>query len=665
MKRKLLVSSSLPPRSNTLIACTGMCCILLLSIVLFSPLERAAAASSARATINASQSLGTFTNTSEGINTAVWNGNILDSAAITSLKNANVKTMRYPGGSTSDVYHWQSNTTVPGQSYADPSNTFDAFMGVVQALGSGAQPIITVNYGSGTPQEAAGWVQYANKGGSGYNGPVPTYSGGSSIGHTYGIKYWEVGNEVYGNGSYTANWEYDTHSKKGATAYAQNAVQLIQAMKAVDPTIKVGVVLTTPGDWPDGIVDANDGDTMDWNHTVLSIAGPYMDFGVIHWYTDYASSGNYTDAGLLGSPSEIAGKVSTLHSLYAQYLGSRASQVGIALTEMNSNGGGNPPGKQTVSLVNGLFLADAYMTWLENGVFNVDWWAEHNGISTSGDNSSSLYGTANYGDMGVLSNGSSSGGISEPPADTPFPPYYGLQILSHLFGPGDTMVSSSSNQSLVAVHAVKQANGNLAVLLINKDPNNTYNVLLSLNGYSTAANATLYTYDENSSAIISAQGSSTSVSIVPYSLTAVVLQPGTGGGTPTPTNTPTPTPRSTPSPTPSPTPTSGASCKVIYMVTNQWPGGFGGNLSITNTGTTAINGWSLQFTFANGQKITQLWNGNYAQNGGTVTITNLSYNGSIPAGATLSSPPGFNGSWSSSNLNPTSFTLNGATCSTS
>jgi len=140
-----------------------------------------------------------------------------------------------------------------------------------------------------------------------------------------------------------------------------------------------------------------------------------------------------------------------------------------------------------------------------------------------------------------------------------------------------------------------------------------------------------------------------------------------GGGTPTPTptntptNTPTATPTSTPSPTP--TPTGGASCKVTYTITNQWNTGFGANLTITNTGTTAINNWSLQFSFANGQTITQLWNGNFTQNGPVVTVTNLSYNGSIPAGATLSSPPGFNANWSGSNTVPTSFTLNGMACS--
>ncbi|GHO56663.1 cellulase family glycosylhydrolase [Ktedonobacter robiniae] len=131
---------------------------------------------------------------------------------------------------------------------------------------------------------------------------------------------------------------------------------------------------------------------------------------------------------------------------------------------------------------------------------------------------------------------------------------------------------------------------------------------------------------------------------------------------PTPTTTSTPTPTPTTTSTPTPTPTSG-SCKVTYTVTNQWTGGFGATFTIINTGSTPINGWSLQFAFPNGQTITQLWNGNYTQSGANVTITNLSYNGSIPAGGMVSSEPGFNGSWSSANNPPTSFTLNGSHCS--
>ena len=142
-----------------------------------------------------------------------------------------------------------------------------------------------------------------------------------------------------------------------------------------------------------------------------------------------------------------------------------------------------------------------------------------------------------------------------------------------------------------------------------------------------------------------------------------------GGTVPTPTptsgTTPTPTPTSGTTPTPTPTQPSGSSsCHVVYSITNQWPGGFQGSLSITNTGSSAINGWTLQFSFANGQTITQLWNGNYTQSGSMVSITNLSYNSSIPAGQSVSSPPGFLGTWNNStNAVPTSFTLNGVTCS--
>jgi cellulase/cellobiase CelA1 len=102
---------------------------------------------------------------------------------------------------------------------------------------------------------------------------------------------------------------------------------------------------------------------------------------------------------------------------------------------------------------------------------------------------------------------------------------------------------------------------------------------------------------------------------------------------------------------------------VHYAITNQWPGDFGAALTITNTGTTAINGWNLKFSFANGQTITQLWNGNYTQSGGNVAITNLSYNCTISPGQQVSSEPGFNGAWSGTNNPPTSFTLNGVACS--
>jgi hypothetical protein len=184
------------------------------------------------------------------------------------------------------------------------------------------------------------------------------------------------------------------------------------------------------------------------------------------------------------------------------------------------------PGRQSVSLVNALFLTEDYMTWLENGVSNVDWWDTHNGIVTNGDNDPSLYGTTSYGDYGVLANGSSANGLSEPKADTPFPTYYGLQMLTKLAHSGDRMVAASSNQSLVTTFAVKQHDGKLAVLLINTSPTDTYHVALSFKGSTPAAHAKVYFYGEGSTSISTSQADGPAATTVqtlpPYSLTTVV-----------------------------------------------------------------------------------------------------------------------------------------------
>jgi cellulose 1,4-beta-cellobiosidase len=105
-------------------------------------------------------------------------------------------------------------------------------------------------------------------------------------------------------------------------------------------------------------------------------------------------------------------------------------------------------------------------------------------------------------------------------------------------------------------------------------------------------------------------------------------------------------------------------CQVTYTVTNQWPGGFGGNIAIQNTSGSAWTSWNLAFTFpASGQAVTQVWNGTFSQSGLNVTVANLSYNGAVAANASVNPNPGFNGSWTSSNPIPTSFTVNGNACS--
>ncbi|WP_395994358.1 cellulose binding domain-containing protein [Catenulispora acidiphila] len=102
-------------------------------------------------------------------------------------------------------------------------------------------------------------------------------------------------------------------------------------------------------------------------------------------------------------------------------------------------------------------------------------------------------------------------------------------------------------------------------------------------------------------------------------------------------------------------------CHATYARTSEWPGGFTANVTIANTGTTAVNGWTLGWSFPGDQKITNAWSATATQSGSNVTATNVAYNGSIAPGGTTSF--GFQGTYGSNDSSPTAFTLNGTACS--
>ncbi|MGX9885010.1 cellulose binding domain-containing protein [Streptomyces sp. NPDC002276] len=108
-----------------------------------------------------------------------------------------------------------------------------------------------------------------------------------------------------------------------------------------------------------------------------------------------------------------------------------------------------------------------------------------------------------------------------------------------------------------------------------------------------------------------------------------------------------------------PTPPTGA-CSVTYKITNQWAGGFQADVQVTNTGSTTWNGWSLGWSFADGQQIGQLWNADWVQSGAAVTAKNVSWNGTVAAGSSVGF--GFTGSWSGVNTKPTSFKVGDQAC---
>jgi poly(hydroxyalkanoate) depolymerase family esterase len=117
-------------------------------------------------------------------------------------------------------------------------------------------------------------------------------------------------------------------------------------------------------------------------------------------------------------------------------------------------------------------------------------------------------------------------------------------------------------------------------------------------------------------------------------------------------------PPTSPPPT-SPPPTGGA-CHVTFVKTSEWAGGFVANVTINDTGTAAINGWRLTFTFPGDQVITSAWSATVTQSGASVTAVNASFDGTISPGGNVSF--GMQGTWTSNDTAPSSFSLNGAAC---
>ncbi|GII80954.1 alpha-L-arabinofuranosidase [Sphaerisporangium rufum] len=652
----------------------------------------AAADGAVTVTVNARAGLAAVPDTGMGANHAIWDAGLGGDAAADLLKDAGVKMLRYPGGSYSDIYHWKTHTAPGG--YVAPDTDFDTFMSRVRR--TGAQPMIIANYGTGSPQEAAEWVKYAN------------------VTKGYGAKYWEIGNELYGNGHYGANWEADDHADKTPAGYAREVVAFADAMKAVDPTIKIGAVLTTPANWPDGIIAA--GDSATWNQTVLSIAGPKIDFGIVHWYPSGADT-----AATLRTPAVLGDTMYELRRQITRYAGANADRIGIAMTEINSDRGRNTqPGA--------IFAADAYSTLLAEGVFNVDWWDVHNGP----DKITTEAGQTDYNDFGLLSSGGCVGDVCEPPYNTPFPVYHAIAMTSDFARPGDRFVRAGSDDALVTAHAVRRGDGDVAVMLLNKDPDSERTVTIDYAGITPAAGApTVRTLTNGATSVTTAQaGTATTQTLPPYSVTTLLVHTTDGRvvGAPLPPGPPVATevtdrtatlswlaPPGTmggvkfeiqrqngttseqwgettgtsftvrnlrpgtrytvnvlardtagriSGPSAPLTFTTGApaesTCAVKFAPASDWASGYVLNVTVTNNGTKAIGDWTLDFSWPTPyQQISGGWSATWTQQGRDVKIVGTAPLAAGGGSASAGTVVNYNGP----NILPQAFTLNGTVCS--
>jgi hypothetical protein len=367
---------------------------------------------------------------------------------------------RWPGGSESDSYHWATNSfCAAGGGYAWEQSQYDNFMKTT-VLPAKLDVAITVNYGSdaacsggGDPTEAAAWVA-------------------ESKAHGYPVVAWTVGNEVYGS------WEFDLHSTPhDATTYA-NAVATgyYPLMKAANPSAKIGVVAA-------GSYEPS------WDQYVF--ANAKHDFVELHYYPQ--GPGNESDAYLLGPG--VPAFASALASLRAEMTAAGdPPSTPIMVGEINSVYAN--PGKQTVSIVNGLWTGMVVGEMMKAGVSLATWWAAYPGCSTGNNNSSSLYGWQNFGSYNLFSDGppASQDCDSGMAAGTPYPSGRAYALLSRFAGSGATMLAATVPGSTVRAYA-DALDGGYDVMLFNLSETATQRASIAIKGAGKARfHATQYTY---------------------------------------------------------------------------------------------------------------------------------------------------------------------------
>ena len=409
-----------------------------------------------------------------GLNTAAWDYDFDTVDTSNELKEIGCTTFRFPGGSLSDEYHWATGTSSANES--PWGNSFADF--VHMATNLNATVFITVNYGTGTSNEAAAWVASAN------------------ITNHCNFKYWEIGNEVYGK------WETDSNSlPHDPLTYATRAAGYIQLMKAKDPTIKIGAVAALGEDAntnyiADMVTNPVSGQVhYGWTPVMLMTfkkLGIYPDFLVYHYYPQHTISGiNSSDSDPLllqvagntcrQTQSDWASAAADLRRQISDYIGGPGTNIELCVTENNSDSGAL--GKQSTGIVNALYMADSLGQLMKTEFNSLIWWDLRNGPDLNGNFDPLLYGWRTYGDLGIVDG-----------TTTVYPTFYTMKLMQSFVRAGDSVLNTSSDYLLLSDYAVHRTNGMLTVLVINKDLTTNFTGRVILDGFSPAPNATVQSY---------------------------------------------------------------------------------------------------------------------------------------------------------------------------
>jgi len=398
-----------------------------------------------------------------GMNMAYWYPQSTPQI-VPAFQTAGIKAIRWPGGSGSDVYHWETNS-ICGGGYTVPDGNFPSPLVSELWTPTNLDVAITANYGTnaacngpGEPSEAADWVASALKNGN------------------Y-VSHWTVGNEVYGS------WETDMHTvKNDPTTYA-NAVATgyYPQMKAANPNTLVGVVAQPNNNPP-------------WDPIVLAKAK--YDFVEYHYYPQ--APGQESDTYLVHQAAlDLTTNINALKADLAQY---GKADTPIYVGEIGSVY--TDPGKQSSSITQALYAGQVLGELMNDGVTRATWWIGFGGCSddSSGNFSSSLYGWQNFGGYMVFSDGTPEYGCesaTQTAAGTLLPTARAFEVFSKIAVSGENVLSATVAGDTTDVRAyAATSSGGTALLLFNDNETANEALLVQLTGATTASSVTVTTYDK-------------------------------------------------------------------------------------------------------------------------------------------------------------------------
>ena len=406
----------------------------------------------------------------------LWNGttNSVDSRYVPLVKSLAPPLLRFPGGLFADYYDWHNGVgpqasrpvkqSMPGGTLS--TNTFGTDEAEALAKTAGGHLLITVNVGTGTAQMAADWVKYVNKTSAGPR-----------------ADYWELGNELYMPASQVGSVGVATLT---ASQYAARFIEFATAMKAVDPSIKVGAILDE---------SFTRAPASPWTVQVLSQAGSYVDFVTVHnAYAPVLWNGGTQDVrtvyhAMLAVPSMLLSDLNQLAASIDALVPARKGQIPIAVTEWGpfySSDLSSPYLDHVKTLGSSLYTASALMAFINSPRTTVANFFKLN---------DALY-------MGSI--GNNSAGAPQVTAS-----YYALQLLmrtqgtnlvrSTLSAPGYTspasgIVPSTSGVSYLDAIATQSSDRKLMrIVAVNKNFDSAINLQVNLGSLRPSGSAAVMT----------------------------------------------------------------------------------------------------------------------------------------------------------------------------